>query len=56
MAAKLGGAGGQRRRKWMNELLVGYAPVSTEQQDLTSQRMGCTRSVSVMIASMSITA
>jgi DNA invertase Pin-like site-specific DNA recombinase len=24
----------------MNELLVGYAPVSTEQQDLTSQRNG----------------
>jgi Resolvase, N terminal domain len=39
----------------MNELLVGYARVSTEQQDLTSQR-NCTRSVSVMIASMSITA
>jgi DNA invertase Pin-like site-specific DNA recombinase len=39
----------------MNELLVGYARVSTEQQDLTSQR-NCTRSVSVMIGSMSITA
>ena len=27
-------------RGWMNELLVGYARVSTEQQDLTSQRNG----------------
>ena len=26
--------------KWMNELLVGYARVSTEQQDLTAQRNG----------------
>ena len=34
------GAGGQRHRKWMNELLVGYARVSTEQQDLTAQRNG----------------
>ena len=30
----------QRHRRWMNELLVGYARVSTEQQDLTSQRNG----------------
>jgi hypothetical protein len=27
-------------RLWMNELLVGYARVSTEQQDLTAQRNG----------------
>ena len=27
-------------RGWMNELLVGYARVSTEQQDLTAQRNG----------------
>jgi hypothetical protein len=39
----------------MNELLVGYARVSTEQQDLTAQRNGFTRSVSVMTASMSTT-
>jgi DNA invertase Pin-like site-specific DNA recombinase len=26
--------------QWMNELLVGYACVSTEQQDLTAQRNG----------------
>jgi predicted site-specific integrase-resolvase len=26
--------------RWMNELLVGYARVSTEQQDLTAQRNG----------------
>jgi hypothetical protein len=31
---------GQRHRRWMNELLVGYARVSTEQQDLTAQRNG----------------
>jgi DNA invertase Pin-like site-specific DNA recombinase len=31
---------GQSHRKRMNELLVGYARVSTEQQDLTSQRNG----------------
>jgi Resolvase, N terminal domain len=30
----------QRHRRWMNELLVGYARVSTEQQDLTAQRNG----------------
>src|SRR5215204_5936833 len=30
----------QRHRWRMNELLVGYARVSTEQQDLTSQRNG----------------
>jgi hypothetical protein len=30
----LTGAAGQRHRSWMNELLVGYARVSTEQQDL----------------------
>jgi predicted site-specific integrase-resolvase len=30
----------QGHRRWMNELLVGYARVSTEQQDLTSQRNG----------------
>ena len=30
----------QRQRRWMNELLVGYARVSTEQQDLTAQRSG----------------
>jgi DNA invertase Pin-like site-specific DNA recombinase len=40
----------------MNELLVGYARVSTEQQDLTSQRNGLHALVSAMIASMSITA
>jgi hypothetical protein len=28
---------GEADRSWMNELLVGYAPVSTEQQDLTAQ-------------------
>ena len=31
---------GKRHRRWMNELLVGYARVSTEQQDLTAQRNG----------------
>ena len=31
---------GRRHRRWMNELLVGYARVSTEQQDLTAQRNG----------------
>jgi hypothetical protein len=31
---------GQRHRRWMNELLVGYGRVSTEQQDLTAQRNG----------------
>jgi hypothetical protein len=36
----LTGVAGQRHRMWMNELLVGYTRVSTEQQDLTphSQR------------------
>jgi hypothetical protein len=33
-------AGSQRHRKWMNELMVGYARVSTEQQDPTAQRNG----------------
>jgi hypothetical protein len=51
----LTGAVGQRHCRWMNELLVGYARVSTEQQDLTAQRNGFTRSVSVMTASMSTT-
>jgi DNA invertase Pin-like site-specific DNA recombinase len=36
----LTGVVSQRHRRWMNELLVGYARVSTEQQDLTSQRNG----------------
>ena len=36
----LTGVGCQRHRRWMNELLVGYARVSTEQQDLTAQRNG----------------
>ena len=36
----LTGVAGQRHRSWMNELLVGYARVSTEQQDLTAQRNG----------------
>ena len=36
----LDGIIGQRHRRWMNELLVGYARVSTEQQDLTAQRNG----------------
>jgi hypothetical protein len=31
---------GQRHCRWMNELLVGSARVSTEQQDLTAQRNG----------------
>jgi DNA invertase Pin-like site-specific DNA recombinase len=31
---------GQRHRRWMNELLVGYARVLTQQQDLTAQRNG----------------
>jgi Resolvase, N terminal domain len=31
---------GQRHRRRMNELLVGHARVSTEQQDLTAQRNG----------------
>jgi hypothetical protein len=30
----LTGVAGQRHRRWMNELLVGYPRVSTEQQDL----------------------
>src|SRR5215218_5738888 len=30
----------QRQRRWMNELLVGYARVSIEQQDPTAQRNG----------------
>ena len=38
--AELDGGTGQRHRRWMNELLVGYARVSTEQQDLTAQRNG----------------
>jgi hypothetical protein len=29
---------GRRHRSWMNELLVGYARVSTEQQDFAVQR------------------
>ena len=33
-------AGCKRHRKSMNELMVGYARVSTEQQDLTAQRNG----------------
>jgi DNA invertase Pin-like site-specific DNA recombinase len=37
----------------MNELLVGYARVSTEQQDLTAQ--GVDRAGTVMIASASTT-
>jgi hypothetical protein len=37
----------------MNELLVGSARVSTEQQDVTAQRNGLHGSVSVTIASMS---
>ena len=36
----LDGCGQFGHRRWMNELLVGYARVSTEQQDLTSQRNG----------------
>jgi predicted site-specific integrase-resolvase len=31
---------GWRQRRWMNELLVGYARVSTQQQDLTVQLNG----------------
>jgi Resolvase, N terminal domain len=30
----------QRHRRWMNELLVGYPRVSTEQRDVTAQRNG----------------
>jgi DNA invertase Pin-like site-specific DNA recombinase len=40
----------------MNELLVGYARVATEQQDLTGQRNGLQALVSAMIASTSTTA
>ena len=36
----LTGMAGEPHRWWMNELLVGYARVSTEQQDLTAQRNG----------------
>jgi DNA invertase Pin-like site-specific DNA recombinase len=36
----LTGMAGESHRWWMNELLVGYARVSTEQQDLTAQRNG----------------
>ncbi len=32
--------GREHHPEWMNELLVGYARVSTEQQDLTVQRHG----------------
>ena len=39
-AENLTGLDAQSYRWWMNELLVGYARVSTEQQDLTSQRNG----------------
>jgi hypothetical protein len=34
------GAARQRHRRWMNELLVGYARLSTEQQDLMTQCNG----------------
>jgi predicted site-specific integrase-resolvase len=40
VAGVLADMAGQRHRRWMNELLVGYARVSTEQQDLTAQRNG----------------
>jgi hypothetical protein len=36
----LTGVGRRRHRRWMNELMVGYARVSTEQEDLTAQRNG----------------
>jgi DNA invertase Pin-like site-specific DNA recombinase len=37
---ELDGGSDLRHRREMNELLVGYARVSTEQQDLTAQRSG----------------
>jgi len=44
------------RHRWeMNELLVGYARESTEQQDLTAQRDGLHALGWVMVGSMLIT-
>ena len=38
---------GEADRSWMNELLVGYAPVSTEQQDLSPPRRNGLRALGV---------
>jgi hypothetical protein len=47
---------GRRHRRWMNDLLVGYVRVPTEQQASPPSATACTPSVSVMIASTSIMA